>query len=109
MVLEPLVYGIALALFGFVVFATVRMPQGMMLVGCIPAVFVAMVMGFTMGIYAAGAFGWGLLAAASIPAAAGAWYLSRRYRPRDLLIAIYLAWAVALVFALIGVQMPDAN
>ena len=106
---EPLVYGIALALFGFTVFATARIPLGFMLVGCIPAVFVALVMGFTMGVYAADLYGWGLLVVALVPAAAGAWYVSRRFRPRDLLIAIYLAWAVGLVFALIGVQMPDVG
>jgi hypothetical protein len=35
------------------------------------------------------------------------WWLSRRFKPRDLLIAIYLAWAVALVVALIAFSFPD--
>ena len=106
---EALVYGLALAFFGFVVLATARMPQGLMLIACSPPVFVAIVMGFVMGIYAWDTFGLGVPAAALIPALAGAWYLPRRYTPRDQLIAIYLAWAVGMVFALIGVEMPDAG
>ena len=35
------------------------------------------------------------------------WWLSRRFRPKDLLIAIYLGWATALVLVLIGVGFPD--
>jgi len=31
-----------------------------------------------------------------------AWWLSRRFKPRDLLLAIYLAWAVSLVLSLVA-------
>ena len=106
--LEPLVYGIALALFGFVIFATARMPHQLMLVACIPAVFVALVMGFVMAIYAGDAFGLALPLIALSPGVFAAWHFSRRYAARDLLVAIYLAWAVGLVFAMIAVGMPDA-
>ena len=106
--LEPFVYGMALALFAFVILATARMPHEMMLVACIPPVFVALVMGFVMAIYAGDTFGAALPALALAPAAAGAWYLPRRYSARDLLIVIYLAWVVGMVFAMIGVGMPDA-
>jgi hypothetical protein len=107
--LEPLIYGAALAIFGFVIFATARVPQGMLLVGCIPAVFVALVMGFVMMIYAWDTYGAGLPAAAMILAVAAGWYVPRRYKPRDQIIVIYLAWAIGLVCTLIAVQMPDVE
>lgn len=105
--LEPLIYGAALALFGFVILATARMPHEMMLIACIPPVFVALVMGFVMAIYAWDTFGLALPAGSLVPAAVAAWYVPRRYRPRDLLIVIYLAWAAGMVFASFGVEMPD--
>ena len=37
----------------------------------------------------------------------GARGLARRYRDRDFLLAIYLVWAIGLVFALIAVGFPD--
>ena len=64
--LEPLVYAIGLALFGFVVAAAARMTHDTMLVACIPPVFVAMVMGFVMAIYAGETCGLALPAIALI-------------------------------------------
>ena len=64
-------------------------------------------MGFIMTIYAADAFG---LVPTGLALALGAppgWSLARRVKPRDLLIAIYLAWAVALVLALVAFGFPD--
>lgn len=106
--LEPIAYGFGLVLFGFVVTATARLKHEMMLLACIPAVFVAMVMGFVMAIYAGETFGAGLPAAALLAGLAAAWRLPKIYAARDQLIAIYLAWAVGLVFTLIAVRMPDA-
>jgi hypothetical protein len=65
-------------------------------------------MGFVMAIYAGDTFGLPLPVVAMIPAALGAWWVPKLYAPRDQLIAIYLAWAVGMVVALIGVGMPDA-
>lgn len=79
-----------------------------MLVACIPPVFVAMVMGFVMAIYAGETYGVVVPIAAIVPGAVWAWQLHNRYAPRDQLVAIYLAWVVGMVFALIGVGMPDA-
>jgi hypothetical protein len=104
---EALAYLLTLALFSFVTFASVRMRNEMLIVACIPPVFVALIMGFVMAIYAAGAFGFvatGAALALGIPAA---WTISLRVKPRDLLIAIYLAWAVALVIALVAFSFPD--
>ena len=92
-----------------VLLAAARMRHDLLLVFCIPAVVVAIVMGFAMGIYAWDTFG-------TVPALVGpvlAWFgaraLDRRYAARDLLIAIYLVWAVGLVFAIIAVGFPDAS
>ena len=35
------------------------------------------------------------------------WWLAQAVRSRDLLIAIYLAWAAALVVALVAFGFPD--
>lgn len=79
----------------------------MMLLACIPPVFVAAIMGFVMAIYAGETYGPMLPLLALLPGPFVAWRLSRAVAPRDQLIAIYLAWVVGMVFALIGVQMPD--
>jgi hypothetical protein len=94
-------------MFGFTIAAAARMKHDMMLLACIPPVFVAMVMGFVMAIYAGQTYGWGLPALALLPGPLVAWRLPKRYTSRDQLIAIYLAWVVGMVFATIAVQMPD--
>jgi hypothetical protein len=83
------------------------MKHDMMLIACIPPVFVALVMGFVMAIYAGETFGLALPAVALLPGPVAAWWLPKRYAPRDQLIVIYLAWVVGMVLALIAVQMPD--
>ena len=98
----------AVALFWLVVLATARMRHETLLVACIPPVFVAIVMGFSMGIYAWETFGTVQAFACPIVAWFGARELGRRYQARDLLIAIYLVWAVGLAFALAAVSFPDA-
>ncbi|HVY14845.1 MAG TPA: hypothetical protein VHB27_06440 [Rhodopila sp.] len=104
---EPLVYFVTLALLGFVICASAFMRHEMLLLACIPPVFVAAIMGFIMGLYAGDTFGWAPTAASVLLGAAPAWYLARRFKPRDLLVSIYLAWALALVMALIGFGFPD--
>nr|WP_294526753.1 hypothetical protein [uncultured Rhodopila sp.] len=104
---EALTYLSAIGLFSFVTMASALMRHEMLLLACIPAVFVALVMGFMMAIYADDTFGTlpvgGALVAGALP---GLW-VGRRFRPKDLLIAIYLGWAAALVLVLIGVGFPD--
>lgn len=96
-----------MTLFWAVLWSAVRIRDEFMLVACIPAVFVAIVMGFSMGIYAWDTFGTAQALLAPLVAWFGARELYRRYIPRDLLIAIYLTWAVGLVFATIAVGFPD--
>jgi hypothetical protein len=104
---EALAYLLTLALFGFVIVASARMRHDMLLLACIPPVFVALVVGFIMALYASDAFGMtptgGALALGALPG----WWLARRFNPRDLLLAIYLAWAAALVVALAAFSFPD--
>ena len=104
---EALTYLSALALFSFVTAASALMRHEMLLLACIPAVFVALIMGFVMAIYAGDAFGWAPTAAALVVGIPPGWWLSRRLKPKDLLIAIYLGWAVSLVLVLIGMSFPD--
>ncbi len=104
---EALAYLPTLALFSFVIVASARMRHDMLLLVCVPPVFVAMIMGFTMAIYAGDAFGVVPVVAALTLGAPPALWLARRLKARDLLIAIYLAWAVALVLALIALTFPD--
>ncbi len=84
------------------------MRHDVLLVFCIPPVFVAIIMGFTMGIYAWDTFGPLQALACPVLAWFGARELARRYGERDLLIAIYLVWAVGLAFAMVAVEFPDA-
>ncbi len=105
--LEPPVYFCAVAIFWTVIFAVGRMEQDLLLIACIPAVFVAIVMGFIMGIYALDSFG---VIQALISAALGwigARELARRYAARDLAVAIHLVWAAGLVVALVATNFPD--
>jgi positive regulator of sigma E activity len=94
-------------LFWVVLFAAGRMRHDLLLVFCIPAVFVAIVMGFVMGIYAWDTFGTLQALACPVLAWFGARELARRFDSRDLLIAIYLTWAVGLITALIAMGFPD--
>jgi hypothetical protein len=106
-VTEALVYLLTLALFSFVIVASARMPHEMLLLACIPPVFVASIVGFIMALYAGDAFGVVPTGAAVLLGGPPAWWVGQRLRPRDLLIAIYLAWAVSLVSALVAFSFSD--
>jgi hypothetical protein len=106
---EALAYLPTLALFSFVTIASVLMRHEMLILACIPPVFVAMIVGFVMAIYAGDTFGpWPTIGALAAGVPPG-WYLARKLQPRDLLIAIYLAWSAALVLALIAFGFPDQS
>ncbi len=104
---EASAYLVTLALFSFVIVASARMRHEMLLLACIPPVFVASIVGFVMALYAGEAFGAAPIGVALALGAPPGWWVAHRFQPRDLLIAIYLAWAVALVVALIAFGFPD--
>lgn len=104
---EVLAYLPTLTLFSFVIVASAMMRHEMLILACIPPVFVAMIVGFVMTIYAGDTFGWPTSATALAIGVPPGWWLARRLRSRDLLIAIYLAWTIALVLALVAFSFPD--
>lgn len=104
---EELVYLSTLALFGFVLGSAALLRHELLLLTTIPPVFVALIMGFVMGLYAADQFGEVPVAFAVLAGLPVAWWYARRFSTRDMLIAIYLAWSVALVLALIAFDFPD--
>ncbi|HET6608749.1 MAG TPA: hypothetical protein VFG62_18895 [Rhodopila sp.] len=104
---EPLTYFATLALFGFVIMGSALIRHEMLLLACIPPVFVAAIMGFIMALYSGETFGWGPTVAAILLGAIPAWFVARRLSARDLLLTIYLTWAVALVLSLVGFGFPD--
>jgi hypothetical protein len=107
LVAEALAYLLTLALFSFVIAGSVWMRHDMLLLACIPPVFVASIIGVIMTLYAIDTFGAPLAGMAVAFGVPPGWWLARRFNSRDLLITIYLAWAVALVVALIAFSFPD--
>ncbi len=107
LIFEGPIYFITVALFWLVLLSAARMQHDVFLVLCIPPVFFAVVLGFSMGIYAWDVFGLTQALVAPVAAWFGAGVLARRYVARDFLIAIYLVWAIGMVFALLAVSFPD--
>jgi len=106
--LEATTYFITLTMFAFVIFSTVYVRHETLILACIPPMFVALVVGFIMWIYAFETFGLAMALAALVVPFPLAWRLGRRYSVRDLLIVIYLAWALGMVCALVAFSFPDA-
>ena len=107
--LEGATYFVTLALFAFVIFGTVYVRHETLILACIPPFFVASIVGFIMWIYAFETFG---LAEGVVAVAAPfplAWHLGRQFTVRDMLIVIYLAWALGMVCALFAFSFPDAG
>jgi len=104
---EALAYLASLALFSFVLVGAALIRHEMLILVSIPPVFVALITGFIMAVYAQDAFGLLPVGVALLAAALPAWWLSRRFSARDLLIAIYFAWACGMVLALIAFSFPD--
>jgi hypothetical protein len=106
-VAEALVYLGALALFGFVLTGSALIRQDMLVLLSIPPVFVALIMGFVMGLYAEEHFGLVPVGVAVLIGVPAGWWCARRFTSRDLLISVYLAWSVAMVLCLVGFGFPD--
>jgi hypothetical protein len=106
---EAAAYFVTIALFSFVILGSALMQHDMLLLACIPPVFVAAIMGFVMALYAGDSFGWLPTIASALIGCIPAWYVSRRFKSRDLLLFIYLGWAIALILALISFGFPDRS
>lgn len=104
---EASAYLLTLLLFSYVVAGSALMRHEMLLLACIPPVFVALIVGFTMALYAGTAFGPGPTIAALAVGLPPAVWSARRLSARDLLIAIYLAWGMAVAVALLAFSFPD--
>ena len=104
---EALAYLLTIAMFSFVIVASARIRHEMLLLACIPPVFVASIVGFVMALYAGDAFGLAPTGAALAVGAPPGWWLARRLSARNQLIAIYAVWAAALVVALAAFAFPD--
>jgi hypothetical protein len=104
---EAAVYLATLALFSFVVFGSAFIRHEMLILACIPPVFVALIVGFIMALYAGDAFGWVPAGAALALGVPVAWVAAGRFRARDLLILIYLGWALGMLCALVAFGFPD--
>jgi hypothetical protein len=104
---EALVYLATLALFSFVVVGAALIRHEMLILASIPPVFVALITGFIMAIYAQDNFGLLPVVAVLLLAVPFALWLGRRFPSRDMLISIYLAWAFGMVLALVAFSFPD--
>ena len=107
--LEGATYFVALVLFAFVVYGTVCVRHEMLILACIPPMFVALIVGFIMWIYAFETFGLPMPLAALVVPFPLAWKLGRRYSVRDLLIVIYLAGARGMAWARYAFRFPDGG
>jgi hypothetical protein len=87
--------------------ASALLRHEMLILACIPPVFVALIVGFIMALYASDSFGMLPTFAALLIGVPPAWLAARRFGSRDLLISIYLVWAIALVLALVAFGFPD--
>ena len=104
---EAVTYGVTLALFGYVIFGTAWVKHDMLLLVCIPPMFVALIVGFVMAVYTYEVFGLVEAVVAPLLLMPLARALSRRYSQRDQVISIYLAWTIGMVFALVAFSFPD--
>ena len=80
---EALVYLPTLALFSMVTVASAMMRHEMLILACIPPVFVAMIMGFVMAIYTSDTFGLLPTGGALLCGVPPGWWLARRLQPRQ--------------------------
>jgi uncharacterized membrane protein YqaE (UPF0057 family) len=104
---EALTYLATLGLFSFVVVGAALIRHEMLILISIPPVFVALITGFVMALYAQDSFGMLPVVAALALAVPPAVWLGRRFSSRDMLIAIYLAWTFGMTLALAAFTFPD--
>jgi hypothetical protein len=96
--LAEILYFISIALFAFVPLGAARLPNDIWLVLAIFPVFIAMILGFVMWVFAWGEFGLPVSVGSLVLPIAG-YFAVRRFSPRDLFIMICATVIVGLVCA----------
>ena len=105
--LAEALYFISIALFGFAVLGAARLPNDMWLVAAIFPVFIALILGFTMWVYAWSEFELPVsIGSLAVPLAA-ALGVRRRLSNRDLFFAVSGAVLVGLICARFALLAAD--
>ncbi len=94
-----LLYFVSIALFGFGILATTQMPDSNWLLACIFPVFVALIVGFMMWVYAWSEYSAVVSAGSLIVPVVAVVLIRKLLSARDLFIAICAAVVVGLVCA----------
>jgi hypothetical protein len=97
--LAELLYFASIALFGFAVLAAMQVPDSNWLIACIFPVFLALILGFVMSVYAWSEFGVPVGAGSLIVPLVAAVLIRRSLSVRNLFIAICAAVVVGLICA----------
>jgi hypothetical protein len=105
--LAELLYFISIALFGFAVVATLLVPESNWLIACIFPVFISLILGFVMSIYAWSEFGAPLGVGSLIAPLVAVVLIRRSLSTRTLFVAICAAVAVGLVCARLAFMAAD--
>jgi hypothetical protein len=94
-----LLYFVSIALFGFVILGAAQLPNDMWLVAGIFPVFIAMIVGFMMWVYAWSEFSLTVSVGSLVAAIAAAVPVRRLLSTRDLFIAICVTIVLGLICA----------
>ncbi len=97
--LAELLYFVSIALFGFVILGAAQLPNDMWLVAAIFPVFIAMIVGFMMWVYAWSEFGLVVSVGSLVVPIAAAVPVRRLLSTRDLFIAICVTVVLGLICA----------
>lgn len=104
--LAELLYFVSIALFGFVVLGAAQLPNDMWLVIAIFPVFIAMILGYMMWVYAWSEFGWPVsVGSLVVPIVAAV--LVRRVSTRNLFVTICATTVLALVCGWFAILAAD--
>lgn len=107
MLLAGALYFITLALFGFVIFAALQIPNDIWLVASIFPAFIALILGFFMAVFAWGEYGPLVSVGSLVPAYAAVRLIRGKLSTRKLFLAICGAAILGLVFARIAFVAAD--
>ena len=105
--MAPLLYFLSIALFGFVVLGASQIPNGIWLVACIFPVFLAMILGFVMWVFAWSEYSLVVSLGSLIVPIVGIVAVRRRLSTERLFAAICVAVVVGLVFARFAFMAAD--